>query len=82
MNREDQLYVLKWMLNFVKRDIDKLRPKEMVSLLMELDAALSGVLGDRNKRIAFPYITWRASKDSPETFIPKKLSRQGGYKNT
>ncbi len=74
MNREDQLYVLKWMLDFVEVDIDKLRPKEGVNLLMELDAALSGVLGDRSLRLTLPYLLWNVlGKESPETFVPKKI---------
>jgi hypothetical protein len=76
MNRQDQLYVLKWMLDFVKADIEKLRPKEKVNLLMELDAALSGVLGESGMRHTFPYLMWNfASKESPETFVPKKIRR-------
>ncbi len=72
MERKDQLYVLNWMLNFAKADIDKLQDEQ---LLMELDAALSGHLGDSGMRIAVPFVLWRvrSARESPETFVLEKI---------
>ena len=75
MNREDQLYVLQWMLDFAEVDIGKLGPKELRHLMWDLDEAVEGMLGDRNLRGGYSWLLWRMSKEPAETYFPKRFKR-------
>lgn len=75
MNREDRIYVVQWMLDFVQVDIDGLGPNEMWTLLMDLDAALLGVLGYPRLRHSYPYVLRIATgREPPEGLTAKGIA--------
>jgi hypothetical protein len=77
MNREDQLYVLGWALDFMYVQMNGLRPEKLLNLLTELDAALSGVLGDKNLRQAYQHVLRIVSlrKQSPEAVLSARVEQ-------